>query len=616
MNQKQTLLPVLLLIIFSLCSFPSRATLSFHKKTRGTSLAQDSLSERQISNLFAFAKAYGYVKYFYPLKKKEKINWSFIAADGALKVIKAKDETELHQALQEVLTPIAPRMRFTAGTAPGQDTGLAMTDLSRDGGKYYYNLHQGLGQDKAELPLLTRKLLGSRFKSATIEADRKTYLEMVAAGYLLPVDSLYTAPLTQHLQCAFPVTLTADVYNRNNAYKKLKSNYKLDLNLHQDRLATIIIFWNVFQHFHPYLDQASRWDEVFRQTMRSIRPSTSEREFVSIARSMIPPLRDGHAVLAYMNRSGIYKPATAPAIRTGWVENKLVLTKVNVEGTNIHPGDIIETIDSADATELVSQLKGQLSFANEQNGNLLAGEWLLGSYLASGKTINLVLTNNFGDKKEIQFDGKAHQFKQQVTAPALREVEPGIYYLDASKITEKDIKENLEVLKQAKGLVFDLRQRPTPAFTSKVLPYFIQSELQTGNWAIPNYTFPDQKRVRYKKAGGWQIKPNGNYIAAKLTFLIGHNTFSYGETCAEIINHYKLGTTVGWHTASTNGDMNFAAAGRLQVVWTGLKVLQRDGSPYHGVGIKPDIPVQPKIADVRAGVDTQLNAAVEYLKKM
>ncbi|MBB6613017.1 hypothetical protein H7F15_18395 [Pontibacter sp. Tf4] len=621
MNRRPFQLPLLLLIIFLLCSFPALASSSFHTKKDGASLAKDSLSERQISNLFAFAKAYGYVKYFYPLKKKDKINWSYIAADGASTVLKAEDDAALQQALQALFTPIAPLMSFSGSTASvtvsGKDIKQTRADLMEDAGKYYYNLHKGLGQDKAELPLLTRNLLGSRYKSSTEEVDRKNYLEMVKAGFLLPIDSLYTGQLTQELYCTFPITLTADAYNSNNAYKYLKRKYELNLSLHQDRLATIVIFWNVFQHFHPYLNQTSDWDAVFVQAMRGLSSSMSEREFVSAARKMIPPLRDGHAVLAYTNKSGIYNNrSTAPAISTGWVENKLVVTKVNVEGADLHPGDIIETINSTDATELVSQLRSQLSFANEQNGNLLAGERLLGSYLASDKTIHLVLSDSLGNKREVQFDGKAYHFKQKTAVPVISEVESGIYYLDASRITEKDIKNNLEVLKQAKGLVFDLRLRPTPAFTSKVLPYFIQNDLQTGNWMTPNYTFPDQKRVQYKKAGGWHIKPNSNYIEAKLAFLIGHSTFSYGETCAEIIDHYNLGTTVGWYTASTNGDMNFAAAGRLQVVWTGLKVLKRDGSPYHGVGIKPAIPVEPKILDVRAGKDTQLNAAVEYLKKM
>ncbi|WP_220625224.1 hypothetical protein [Pontibacter sp. HSC-14F20] len=46
-----------------------------------------------------------------------------------------------------------------------------------------------------------------------------------------------------------------------------------------------------------------------------------------------------------------------------------------------------------------------------------------------------------------------------------------------------------------------------------------------------------------------------------------------------------------------------------------MRVQNRDGSPYHGVGIQPDISVQPNLKDIQLGKDTKLEAAVKFLQE-
>ncbi|MER2997808.1 S41 family peptidase [Pontibacter populi] len=602
MNIKKWLAINGLLFIFSLLiTYPAFAT-NYNPKNKPT------ITERQAQNLFAFAKAYGFVKYFYPLQKKERINWHYIAATGAQSVLNAEDDTELKQELDRLFNPIAPLLTFHTQPSTNYSSNITSAET------YYYNLHQGLGQDKDDLPLLTRKLSGSLYHSSIVAVDNKKYTQLAAAGTILSADSVYTAEISDNLFCSLPLTLTEQAYNSNKAYKRFSKNYKLNLSSHYDQLASIIIFWNIFQHFHPYLDNTIGWDKVFFETIARLSPTTTESEFKQVASNITSSLNDGHASISYSNSTGIYKHTPAPPFETGWIENKLVITKSNVSGTALQQGDIIESINGTDTEVLMNQLKQKISVANQKNRNLVAAERTLNYNLAADKPNTLVITDGSGIKKEVTLDAKTFQFKKETGPAVIKEVEPGIFYLDASRISEKDIKENLESLKQAKGVVFDLRKRPTNAFTSTVLPYFIDQELETGNWSVPNYTFPNQQRLNYKPIAKWHIKPNGETITAQKAFLVGHNTFSFGETCAEIIDHYNIGTIVGENTAGTNGNINFAGAGKLQVLWTGMRVLKRDGSQYHGIGVIPDILVQPTIKDVRQGRDTQLAAAVDHLK--
>ena len=78
-----------------------------------------------------------------------------------------------------------------------------------------------------------------------------------------------------------------------------------------------------------------------------------------------------------------------------------------------------------------------------------------------------------------------------------------------------------------------------------------------------------------------------------------------------IVEAYKLGEIVGEPTAGTNGNINpFTLSGGYTIYWTGMKVLKHDGTPHHGVGIRPTVPVSRTIRGVAEGRDEQLERAL------
>jgi hypothetical protein len=69
-------------------------------------------SVREIQNLRAFAKVYGYVKYFHPSDEASDTDWDKFAVLGVRTVKTAMDQMELETRLSELFLPIAPTMRF------------------------------------------------------------------------------------------------------------------------------------------------------------------------------------------------------------------------------------------------------------------------------------------------------------------------------------------------------------------------------------------------------------------------------------------------------------------------------------------------------------------------
>lgn len=74
---------------------------------------------REIENLRAFAKLYGYVKYFHPSDEASEARWNRLAVHGAATVRGATNAAELQGALEALFLPIAPTLQvYRTGSLP------------------------------------------------------------------------------------------------------------------------------------------------------------------------------------------------------------------------------------------------------------------------------------------------------------------------------------------------------------------------------------------------------------------------------------------------------------------------------------------------------------------
>ena len=101
-----------------------------------------------------------------------------------------------------------------------------------------------------------------------------------------------------------------------------------------------------------------------------------------------------------------------------------------------------------------------------------------------------------------------------------------------------------------------------------------------------------------------------------MVFLTCARAISAAEAYLSFVEHYKLGEILGQPTAGANGVVNrFQLPGDFTVSWTGMKVLKRDGSQHHLIGIQPTVPVQRTIQGVIEGRDEYLEKALEIINK-
>lgn len=86
--------------------------------------AQDSTS---LPYLKAFAKAYGYIRYFHPSDEASAINWDLFAIYGAEKMTHCKTTKEAQQALNELFSLIAPLRKFVLTDDAAQNQSISIS---------------------------------------------------------------------------------------------------------------------------------------------------------------------------------------------------------------------------------------------------------------------------------------------------------------------------------------------------------------------------------------------------------------------------------------------------------------------------------------------------------
>lgn len=136
---------------------------AFFSCARGTTISP--AESQTIQNLRAFAKLYGYVKYFHPSDEASAIDWDEFAIYGAKQVKDAKNRKELKTALEGLFLPIAPTIQIYTSEENPQDPMKQVPD-DTTGLKIVAWQHRGLGLNSPYVSVRLNgktKLSGSSF---------------------------------------------------------------------------------------------------------------------------------------------------------------------------------------------------------------------------------------------------------------------------------------------------------------------------------------------------------------------------------------------------------------------------------------------------------------------
>jgi C-terminal processing protease CtpA/Prc len=324
----------------------------------------------------------------------------------------------------------------------------------------------------------------------------------------------------------------------------------------------------------------------------------------------------------------ILGPAFGAGPPFGWdvIENKLVVTTVHPADPNgLKAGDVILSINDQDAMAALQALEPLASGATPQWRRLKALRLLMPN---DGMPMRLRVAQADGSEKALQVARSAEAPPREELPDRIAELRPGLWYVDFARVEDVDFMEAVPKLAAAKAIIFDVRHVPT-GMARGAVSFLTSRILRSGIMEVPVATLPDRRNIRFTTSQ-WSLPPISAFARGpelrsrlvlpernrrfngKFVFLTGNDVIGYGETMVGLIADEKLGTIVGEPTAGTNGNLNrFTLPGGYTVIFTGMRVTRQDGSPLHGVGIRPDIVVPRTLAALRAGRDEVLEKGIE-----
>lgn len=197
--------------------------------------------------------------------------------------------------------------------------------------------------------------------------------------------------------------------------------------------------------------------------------------------------------------------------------------------------------------------------------------------------------------------------------PGIEEVPGGIFLVDLNQVPWSVLEKELPALARARGVVFDLREYPATD-TVRLLAHLMDRPDEARGWMrVPRILRPGE--IAGWEPHEWGLLPETPKVRGKVVFLTSSLAISAAESMLGMVKGEGLGTLIGEPTAGTNGNATGAILpGGYWIQFTGMRVVNVDGSAFHLRGIAPDVSVAPTLAGLLAGKDEVRDAAVAFTR--
>jgi C-terminal processing protease CtpA/Prc len=555
------------------------------------------VTERGLTNLVAFSRLMGYVRWFHPSDAAAGTNWDAFALAGVRAVEGAPDARRLAAVLDSLFRPVAPALAVRAGDAAEAEVARPAGDSLRV--VWWRHFGVGLGGPR------------STYRSDRIRADADA-LPDSAPDPRRPL----RVDLGGGVSASIPLSLYADTEGTFPRAPAPSAADPLALPVFSGddrgtRLAVVALGWNVFQHFYPYFDVSDAdWPTELPRALRAAATDAGECAFLVTLRRMVAALDDGHGLVVHPCERGQRSAPVAVEI----VEGRPTVVGVAPSAEGVRLGDVVLRVDGAPADSIL-RAWGELTSAATPGwrASVVAERLLTGR----DSLVRLTVQHVDGDTATLTVGRMAGPALPPGAKPEpVAQLRPGIWYVDLDRVTTPQFQAALPDLERAAGLVFDLRGYPDGFDPFQFFSHLMREPGTSARWTIPVATRPDRADVRFEQRPGWTLTPAAPHLAAPRVFITNGSAISFAESMMGIVEAYRLGEIVGGTTAGTNGNVNpLALPGGYRIGWTGMRVLKHDGSRHHGVGIRPTVPVERTRAGVAAGRDELLERALEVVAR-
>jgi hypothetical protein len=588
------------------------------------------LTDMAAGNLVAFARLYGFIRFFHPSDEATAADWDSVLMQGARQVEHAATPEELVRALRDVFQPVAPAVSVSTRREPPALSPPADTTA------IIFWVHKGVTAGTVDPYAGTtynssRLLVPWPVSAATMPKSQPPDTVELMAGVTATVQSRqwpdhgavpdprapFTAEIAPGVHVAVPLalftTLPADTAARVRPAAADTVQRPRVAPDRETRLAAVIAAWNYPQHFYPYFDVAGGgWAEALPAALRRAAEAPDAAGTLATLNRMLAVLEDGHAAASAVGWPEALLPRPAhPPLAVCWIDGRAVITAVEDTVQSVAVGDVITVVNGEPMRDRVARADSLRSGSLQWVRYVSAPFWLRGS---PGSVVELVVhspLDSAATARTVHLSRRTGPPPPQLRPPTISELRPGLWYVDTSVATDSALLAALPQLQYARGIIFDVRGYPALSWHQHLTdrPLHWEEEI-----SVPLLLRPDQGELAFVSAGSFTVQPAAVRLTSNVVVLTDGSAISGAETDLMVVRRYGLGTIVGSPTAGANGGVTqLLLPGGFRMVFTGMRVTHADGSQLHLLGVVPDVHAEPTARGVAEGRDEVLEAGLRVL---
>lgn len=380
------------------------------------------------------------------------------------------------------------------------------------------------------------------------------------------------------------------------------------------RILAAFRLWSVLDDFAVTRDSVEGWDKALAEAIPELEAAPDAAAYGRALARMATRFRDSHIVVSSPALWDWYGRATLP-VRVRMIEGVPLVVDVADDTLRasgaLRVGDEILSVDGEAAWLRLERFRGVRSASNEHAYLRAAAQDLLRG--PEGETVHLVVENADGVRQTALPRSVAawETLRTQRRGPARRVLADSIGYVDLDRIEPDEGKELFESFRSFRVILFDARgvsggTDDRLSDGSGPVAARFRRPLTTGPSPEDRGATEFVQRVPSDAHERWP---------GRTAVLVDERTQGQAEHTGLFLRAANGAVLVGSPTAGASGDLtNLTLPGGIVVTFTGQEVRLADGADLQRVGLRPDLPVRPTIAGIRAGRDEVLEAAVRLYR--
>ena len=409
----------------------------------------------------------------------------------------------------------------------------------------------------------------------------------------------------------------------------LKTAYQPNLS-DAEKVAGLSKLWSEAKYNFAYFDQIPdvNWDSVYLAYLPKVQATRNTVEYYRTLKQFYALLRDGHTDVWTNSGPLADSVYSRPPLSAQLIEGRVFVQQVrhdSLRQSGIMPGLEITRIDNIPVVEYANRfVRPYQSGSTIQNVDVQTYTYNL---LRGAKTRPVSVT--FRDRTGAEFTRMLLRSGYPAQTPfesVVVKMLPGnVAYVQLNEFeSNKGVRRftaAFDTIASSNALILDVRQNGGGDSGNgwNILSYLTDKEFGVGSYKSRLYS-----PVRRARGNGvvFEEVDAGNTWAANKTkqytkpvvVLTSGMTFSAAEDFCVAFDAMKRGKLMGEPTGGSTGQpLSFALPGGIMARVCTKRDMYPDGTEWVGKGIQPDMPVSPTVADVQAGRDTVLEAALTYL---